>query len=103
VEPDSAIEAVTRIDRHNKVQGRGAVCWRMPRLSASPRKRPPVQTHQETSLWAKAVLRIALPTGTAGAYCTLRTVFPKAISGLRKPIAIHAAISFNINLPEWPP
>jgi hypothetical protein len=28
------------------------------------------------------------------------TVFPNVISGLRKPIAIQAAISFNINLPE---
>jgi hypothetical protein len=27
-------------------------------------------------------------------------VFPKVISGLRKPIAIQAAISFNMNLPE---
>jgi hypothetical protein len=35
-----------------------------------------------------------------GAYCALWTVFPKVISGLRKPIAIQAAISFNINLPE---
>jgi hypothetical protein len=33
-------------------------------------------------------------------YCALRTVFPKVISGLRKPIAIQAAISFNMNLPE---
>ena len=39
----------------------------------------------------------------AGAYCTLWTVLPKVISGLRKPIAIQAAISFNINLPEWLP
>ena len=38
--------------------------------------------------------------GRASAYCALRTVFPKVISGLRKPIAIQAAISFNINLPE---
>ena len=36
----------------------------------------------------------------ASAYCALWTVFPKVISGLRKPIAIQAAISFNINLPE---
>jgi hypothetical protein len=34
------------------------------------------------------------------AYCALRIVFPKVISGLRKPIAIQAAISFHINLPE---
>ena len=26
--------------------------------------------------------------------------FPKVISGLRRPIAIQAAISFNMNLPE---
>ena len=26
--------------------------------------------------------------------------FPQVISGLRKPIAIQAAISFNMNLPE---
>ena len=36
----------------------------------------------------------------ASAYGALWTVFPKVISGLRKPIAIQAAISFNINLPE---
>ena len=35
-------------------------------------------------------------------YCVLRTVFPKAISGLRKPIAIQEAINFNMNLPEEP-
>jgi hypothetical protein len=35
-------------------------------------------------------------------YCALRTVFPSVISGLRKPIAIQAAISLNMNLPEWP-
>ena len=28
------------------------------------------------------------------------TDFPQLISGLRKPIAIQAAISFNMNLPE---
>ena len=28
------------------------------------------------------------------------TGFPQLISGLRKPIAIQAAISFNMNLPE---
>lgn len=39
-------------------------------------------------------------TAAADAYCALWTVFPKVISGLRKPIAIQAAISFNINLPE---
>jgi hypothetical protein len=33
-------------------------------------------------------------------YCALRTVFPSVISGLRKPIAIQAAISFSMNLPE---
>jgi hypothetical protein len=37
---------------------------------------------------------------TASAYCNLRTFFPKVISGLRRPIAIQAAISFNTNLPE---
>ncbi len=36
----------------------------------------------------------------ASAYCALRTVFPKVISGLRRPIAIQAAINFNMNLPE---
>jgi hypothetical protein len=35
-------------------------------------------------------------------YCALWTVFPSVISGLRKPIAIQAAISFSMNLPEWP-
>src|SRR6476659_2246354 len=34
------------------------------------------------------------------ARCDLRTVFPKVISGLRRPIAIQAAISLNMNLPE---
>src|ERR1700723_3536999 len=38
----------------------------------------------------------------ASAYCALWTVFPKAISGLRKPIAIHAAVSFNKSWPECP-
>jgi len=33
-------------------------------------------------------------------YCAFRTVFPQGISGLRKPIAIQAAISFSMNLPE---
>ena len=33
-------------------------------------------------------------------YCALWTVFPKVISGLPKPMAIQAAISFHINLPE---
>ena len=33
----------------------------------------------------------------AGDYCA---VLPKVISGLRKPIAIQAVISFNISLPE---
>jgi hypothetical protein len=32
--------------------------------------------------------------------CDLPTVFPKVISGLRRPIAIQAAISLNMNLPE---
>ena len=36
----------------------------------------------------------------APAYCGLRFVLPKLISGLRRPIAIQAAISFNMNLPE---
>ena len=39
---------------------------------------------------------------TASGQCDLRTVFPKVISGLRRPIAIQAAISLNMNLPEWP-
>ena len=33
-------------------------------------------------------------------HCDLRTVFPKVISGLRRRIAIQAAISLNMNLPE---
>ena len=33
-------------------------------------------------------------------HCALWPVFPQVISGLRKPIAIQAAISFNINLQE---
>jgi hypothetical protein len=39
-------------------------------------------------------------TAAASGQCALRTVFPKVISGLRKPIAIQAAISLNMNLPE---
>jgi len=39
-----------------------------------------------------------LRTKTSG-YCDLRTD-PKLIFGLRKPIAIHAEISLNMNLPE---
>ncbi len=39
----------------------------------------------------------------ARAYCALWAVFPKVISGLRRPIAIQEAISFNMNLPERPP
>jgi hypothetical protein len=30
----------------------------------------------------------------------LRTLFPKVMSGLRRPIAIQAAISLNMALPE---
>jgi hypothetical protein len=41
----------------------------------------------------------ALALGQPG-HCDLRTVFPKVISGLRRPIAIQAAISLNMNLPE---
>jgi len=41
-----------------------------------------------------------LQTQYGGGYYTLCTLFPKVISGLRNPIAIQAAISFNINLPE---
>ena len=37
---------------------------------------------------------------TASGQCDLRTVFPKVISGLRRPIAIQAATSLNMNLPE---
>ena len=37
---------------------------------------------------------------SAVAYCSSPTVFPQVISGLRSPIAIQAAISFNMNLPE---
>jgi len=36
----------------------------------------------------------------ASAYCCLRTAFPRAISGLRKPIVIQAAINFNMSLAE---
>jgi hypothetical protein len=54
---------------------------------------------------AWAVVRLAFEDGLeahnmASAYCALWIVFPKVISGLRKPIAIQAAISININLPE---
>ena len=47
-------------------------------------------------------LGIALPDkcNMAGDHCALCTVFPQVISGLRKPIAIQTAISFNMNLPE---
>ena len=34
----------------------------------------------------------------ASVYCAPRAVFPKVISGLRRPIAIQAAISFNKEL-----
>jgi hypothetical protein len=34
------------------------------------------------------------------AYYALRAVFPKVISGLRKPIAIQAMSSLRMNLPE---
>jgi hypothetical protein len=37
---------------------------------------------------------------TAGCQCALPIVFPKLISGLRRPIAIQAAISLNMDLPE---
>jgi hypothetical protein len=37
---------------------------------------------------------------TASDHCDLWTFFPKVISCLRKPIAIQAAISLNMNLPE---
>ena len=48
--------------------------------------------------WADCGLGIVLAADAyGGAYCA---VFPKVISGLRKPIAIQAAISFNINVPE---
>ena len=33
-------------------------------------------------------------------HCDLSTVFPKVISGRRRPIAIQAAISLNMALPE---
>ena len=57
---------------------------------------------RELAVWANSGLGIVLPyrCNMAGDYCALCTVFPKVISGLRKPIAIQAAISFNINLPE---
>jgi len=32
----------------------------------------------------------------------LPSFFPKVISGLRRPIAIQAAISLSMNLPEGP-
>jgi hypothetical protein len=35
-----------------------------------------------------------------GAYCGRRTAFPQVISGLRNPIAIQAAVSLSMNLPE---
>jgi hypothetical protein len=37
---------------------------------------------------------------TASGHCDLPVDFPKVISGLRRPIAIQAAISLNMNLPE---
>ena len=37
---------------------------------------------------------------TTNGHCDLRAVFPKVISGLRRPIAIQAATSLNMNLPE---
>jgi hypothetical protein len=37
---------------------------------------------------------------TASGHCDLRADFPRVISGLRRPIAIQAAISLNMNLPE---
>jgi hypothetical protein len=44
-------------------------------------------------------MRAISPARTGSAYCG-RAGFPKVMSGLRKPIAIQAAISFNMNLPE---
>jgi hypothetical protein len=37
---------------------------------------------------------------TASGQGDLRTGFPRVISGLRRPIAIRAATSLNMNLPE---
>ena len=56
----------------------------------------------DTNVMGQQRLGIVLATDAnmAGAYCALSTIFPKVISGLRKPIAIRAAISFNISLPE---
>jgi hypothetical protein len=36
----------------------------------------------------------------SSAYCGPGTAFPQVISGLRNPIAIQAAISLSMNLPE---
>ncbi len=36
----------------------------------------------------------------ASAYLSLWFLLPNLISGLRKPIAIQAVVSFNMNLPE---
>ena len=38
----------------------------------------------------------------ANAYFAARAGFPKMNSGLRRPIAIQSAISFNMNLAERP-
>jgi hypothetical protein len=55
--------------------------------------------HADVSIGSNlSVRREVAPT--ARGQCDLRTVFPKEISGLRKPIAIQAAISLTMNLPE---
>jgi NAD(P)-dependent dehydrogenase (short-subunit alcohol dehydrogenase family) len=46
---------------------------------------------------ANIVVYVCSPQASA---TTGATVFPKVISGLRRPIAIQAAISLNMNLPE---
>ena len=51
-------------------------------------------------LWdGRAIRKVTLRPNKDG-QCDLRTVFPKVISGLRRPIAIQAAMSLNMNLPE---
>jgi hypothetical protein len=75
---------------------------RLGRMSASPPRATKHSHRSETPLCANSGLAIVLATDSIWRVLIAPywTVFPKVISGLRKPIAIQAAISFNINLPE---
>jgi hypothetical protein len=67
-------------------------------MSALPRKRPNSASCRNDARGQERSKNYDVIA--ASAYCALRFVLPKLISGLRKPIAIQATISFNMNLPE---